>query len=163
MTSYEAEILEVIRESLPQLGAQCDALTGDGLLARPMHESASPLETVLQVLQAEVNYNSFHRVRTVMTTVGFMAVSRLTRLAANGQTWPQWPALHLVILGSGSSRPRSYICRGMGAATLYRVATTLRQLYVNFPLWHREARRGGGLVVFFDSSTALWTALPTRN
>ena len=54
MTSSEDEILEVMRESLPQLGAQCDALTGDGLLARPMHESASPLETVLQVLQAEV-------------------------------------------------------------------------------------------------------------
>ena len=54
MTSSEDEILEVMRESLPQLGAQCDALTGDGLLARPMHESASPLETVLRVLEVEV-------------------------------------------------------------------------------------------------------------
>ena len=42
MTSSEDEILEVMQESLPQLGAQCDALTGDGLLARPMHESAGP-------------------------------------------------------------------------------------------------------------------------
>ena len=54
MTSHEDEVLEVLRESLPLLGAQCDALTGDGLLARPMHESASPLETVLRVLEVEV-------------------------------------------------------------------------------------------------------------
>ena len=54
MTSYEDEALESIREALPQLGARCDALTGDGLLARPMHESASPLETVLRVLEVEV-------------------------------------------------------------------------------------------------------------
>ena len=54
MASYEGEILEVTRESLPQLGAQCDALTGDGLLAGPMHESASPPETVLRVLEVEV-------------------------------------------------------------------------------------------------------------
>ena len=46
--------IQILRESLPLLGAQCDALTGDGLLARPMHESASPLETVLRVLEVEV-------------------------------------------------------------------------------------------------------------
>ena len=54
MTSLEDEVLEAIRESLPQFGVQCDALTGDGLLARPIYESASPLPNVLRALEANV-------------------------------------------------------------------------------------------------------------
>ena len=53
MTSYEDEALESIREALPQLGAQCDALTGDGLLVRPINESASPRETALRLPETE--------------------------------------------------------------------------------------------------------------
>ena len=54
MTSLEDEVLEAIREALPQFGVQCDALTGDGLLARPIYESASPLPNVLRALEANV-------------------------------------------------------------------------------------------------------------
>ena len=46
--------MEAMREDLPRFGVQCDALTGDGLLARPTHESASPLPTVLRALEASV-------------------------------------------------------------------------------------------------------------
>ena len=54
MTSLEDEVLEAIRETLQQFGVQCDALTGDGLLARPIYESASPLPNVLRALEANV-------------------------------------------------------------------------------------------------------------
>ena len=54
MTSLEDEVLEAMREELERFGVQCDALTGDGLLARPTHESASPLSTVLRALEATV-------------------------------------------------------------------------------------------------------------
>ena len=54
MTSLEDEVLEAIREALPQFGVQCDALTGDGLLARPTYESASPLTNVLRAFEANV-------------------------------------------------------------------------------------------------------------
>ena len=54
MTSLEDEVLEAIREALPQFGVQCDALTGDGLLARPIYESASPFPNVLRALEANV-------------------------------------------------------------------------------------------------------------
>ena len=54
MTSLEDEVLEAMREDLPRFGLQCDALTGDGLLARPTHESASPLPMVLRALEASV-------------------------------------------------------------------------------------------------------------
>ena len=47
-------VLETIREALPRFGVQCDALTGDGLLARPASQSVSPLETVLRALEVEV-------------------------------------------------------------------------------------------------------------
>ena len=54
MTSLEDEVFEAMREDLPRFGVQCDALTGDGLLARPTHESASPLPMVLRALEASV-------------------------------------------------------------------------------------------------------------
>ena len=54
MASLEDEVLEAMREDLPRFGVQCDALTGDGLLARPTHESASPLPMVLRALEASV-------------------------------------------------------------------------------------------------------------
>ena len=54
MTSLEDEVLEAMREDLARFGVQADALTGDGLLARPTHESASPLSTVLRALEASV-------------------------------------------------------------------------------------------------------------
>ena len=54
MTSLEDEVLEAMREDLTRFGVQADALTGDGLLARPTHESASPLSTVLRALEASV-------------------------------------------------------------------------------------------------------------
>ena len=54
MTSLEDIVLETIREALPRFGVQCDALTGDGLLARPASQSVSPLETVLRALEVEV-------------------------------------------------------------------------------------------------------------
>ena len=46
--------LEAMREDLPRFGVQCDALTGDGFLARPTDESASPIPVVLQALEARV-------------------------------------------------------------------------------------------------------------
>ena len=52
--SLEIEVLEAIREDLPQFGVQCDALTEDGLLARPTDESASPLTNVLRAFEANV-------------------------------------------------------------------------------------------------------------
>ena len=54
MTSLEDEVLEMMREDLARFGVQSDAFTGDGLLARPTHESASPLSTVLRALEASV-------------------------------------------------------------------------------------------------------------
>ena len=54
MTSLEDEALEGIREDLPQFGVQCDAFTGDGLLARPTYESASSLTNALRALEANV-------------------------------------------------------------------------------------------------------------
>ena len=54
MTSLEDEVLEVMREALPRFGLQCDYLTGDGLLARPTSEAATPMEAVLRALEAEV-------------------------------------------------------------------------------------------------------------
>ena len=54
MSSLEDTVPEIIRETLPRYGVQCDALTGDGLLARPASDSVSPLETVLQALEVEV-------------------------------------------------------------------------------------------------------------
>ena len=52
--SLEIEVLEAIREDLPQFGVQCDALTEDGLLARPTDESASPLTNVLSKTGAAI-------------------------------------------------------------------------------------------------------------
>ena len=54
MTSLEDEVLEVMREELPKFGVQCDALTGDGLLARPTCEAATPMPVVLEALAGEV-------------------------------------------------------------------------------------------------------------
>ena len=54
MTSLEDAVLEAMREALPKFGVQCDALTGDGLLARPICEAATPLPRVLEALEAEV-------------------------------------------------------------------------------------------------------------
>ena len=54
MTSLEDTVLETIREAWPRFDTQCDALTGDGLLARPASGSVSPLETVLRALEVEV-------------------------------------------------------------------------------------------------------------
>ena len=54
MTSLEDEVLEVMRKKLPDLGAECDALTGDGLLARPARTDAAPLPEALRALEAEV-------------------------------------------------------------------------------------------------------------
>ena len=54
MTSLEDEVLEAMRVALPQFGVQCDALTGDGLLARPTCEAATPLAGVLRALEGEV-------------------------------------------------------------------------------------------------------------
>ena len=54
MTSLEDEVLEVMRQTLPRYGARCDALTGDGLLARPAEVSARPLGDVLRALEVEV-------------------------------------------------------------------------------------------------------------
>ena len=54
MTSLEDEVLEAMREALPRFGVQCDALTGDGLLARPTCEAATPMTDVLRALEAEV-------------------------------------------------------------------------------------------------------------
>ena len=54
MTSLEDVALETMREDLARFGVQSDALKGDGLLARPTHESASPLRTVLRALVANV-------------------------------------------------------------------------------------------------------------
>ena len=54
MAWLEDEVLEAMREDLARFGVQSDALTGDGLLARPTHESASPLSTVLRALEASV-------------------------------------------------------------------------------------------------------------
>ena len=53
MTSLEDEVLEAMREALPRFGVQCDALTGDGLLARPTCEAATPMEDVLRALEAD--------------------------------------------------------------------------------------------------------------
>ena len=54
MTSLEDDVLEAMREDLARFGVQSDALTGDGLLARPTHESASSPRTVLRTLEASV-------------------------------------------------------------------------------------------------------------
>ena len=54
MTSLEDEVLEAMREELPKFGVQCDALTGDGLLARPTCEAATPMPVVLEALAGEV-------------------------------------------------------------------------------------------------------------
>ena len=54
MTALEDDVLEAMREALPRFGVQCDALTGDGLMARPTCEAATPLEEVLRALEAEV-------------------------------------------------------------------------------------------------------------
>ena len=54
MASLEGEVLEAMREDLLRFGVQCDAITGDGLLAKPTHESASPLRTVLLALETSV-------------------------------------------------------------------------------------------------------------
>ena len=54
MTALEDDVLEAMREVLPRFGVQCDALTGDGLLARPTSEAATPLTEVLRALEAEV-------------------------------------------------------------------------------------------------------------
>ena len=54
MTSLEDAVLEAMREALPKFGVQCDALTGDGLLARPICEAATPLPRVLEALETEV-------------------------------------------------------------------------------------------------------------
>ena len=54
MTSLEDNVLEAMREALPRFGVQCDALTGDGLLARPTCEAATPMMDVLRALEAEV-------------------------------------------------------------------------------------------------------------
>ena len=54
MTSLEDAVLEAMREVLPKFGVQCDALTGDGLLARPTCEAATPLPGVLEALEGEV-------------------------------------------------------------------------------------------------------------
>ena len=54
MTSLEDVALETMREDLARFGVQSDALTGDGLLARPTHESASPPSTVLRALETSV-------------------------------------------------------------------------------------------------------------
>ena len=54
MTSLEDNVLEAIREALPKFGVQCDALTGDGVLVRPLLEAATPLPRVLKLLEAEV-------------------------------------------------------------------------------------------------------------
>ena len=54
MTVLEDEVLEAMRQRLPSLGAACDALTGDGLLARPTSEEVTPLPETLRALEAEV-------------------------------------------------------------------------------------------------------------
>ena len=54
MTSLEDEVLEVMREALPKFGVECNALTGDGLLARPTCEVATPMPAVLEALAGEV-------------------------------------------------------------------------------------------------------------
>jgi len=54
MTSLEDEVLEAMRRKLPELGAKCDALTGDGLLARPAGVEVTPLPQTLRVLEEEV-------------------------------------------------------------------------------------------------------------
>ena len=54
MTSLEDNVLEAIRAALPKFGVQCDALTGDGVLARPLLEAATPLPRVLKLVETEV-------------------------------------------------------------------------------------------------------------
>ena len=54
MTSLEDEVLEVMREALPKFGLECNALTGDGLPARPTSEAATPMPAVLEALVGEV-------------------------------------------------------------------------------------------------------------
>ena len=54
MTALEDEVLEAMRRKLPSLGVGCDALTGDGLLARPTSEEVTPLPETLRALEAEV-------------------------------------------------------------------------------------------------------------
>ena len=54
MTALEDDVREAMRGALPKFGVQCDALTGDGLLARPTSEAATPLTEVLRALEAEV-------------------------------------------------------------------------------------------------------------
>ena len=82
-------MLETIREALPRFGVQCDALTGDGLLARPASESVGPLETDLRALEVEVLSNTGVSVKLGGKTL-------------RGEAASEWPALY-----HGQTRPVS--------------------------------------------------------
>ena len=54
MTALEDEVLEAMRVRLPERGMRCDALTGDGLLVRPLGTGAPHMERTLRALEAGV-------------------------------------------------------------------------------------------------------------
>ena len=85
MTSLEDEVLEVMREELPKFGVQCDALTGDGLLARPTCEAATPMPEVLEALAGEVLSRTGVAVKLAGKTLdGNKATGWPTRVFATG-------------------------------------------------------------------------------
>ena len=104
MTSLEDEVLEAMRVALPQFGVQCDALTGDGLLARPTCEAATPLASVLRALEGEVLSRTGVAVKLAGKTLdGNAATERPTRFysATCAPDMPSWDGLAETHHGGG--------------------------------------------------------------